>query len=195
MRHRKLRRKLGVKSQHRRALLRNLTRSLVLSKRIRTTLAKAKEASAFSDSMVELAKKGDVHARRLLQSKLGCADTADLMIKQIAPHFKERKGGYTRVLKLGTRTSDGAEMALLEFTVPIELPEKKDKKKASAKKTKATDKAKTESSEAKATAAEEKKTRSAKKEEGAETQDADKQETQKRGGFLGTLRKFLKGDE
>jgi large subunit ribosomal protein L17 len=195
MRHGRLRGKLGVKTHHRKALLRNLVRSLVIRKRIQTTFRKAKVASAFADSMVELAKRGDLHARRLLIARLGCADTAKTLMVQIAPHFKDRKGGYTRVLRLGTnRVGDNSEMALLEFTAAIEMPEKtkkpkKDKKlKAKeeeapkpTKKEKAPEKKKEES---KSTADEKKK---------PETKD--KKESEKKGGFLGALRKFLKGDD
>ena len=201
MRHRRLRRKLGVTTQHRRALLRNLIRHLVIRRRIQTTYAKAKEASAFADSMVQLAKRGGLHARRTLISRLGHSDTAHTLITQIAPHFKDRNGGYTRVLRLKTRVGDGAEMALLEFTAAVELPQKSKKPKKIKKekevskeeetvhekpkkeeKTKAKDpkdKGKTpEVSEEKKTAAPE-----------------EKKESEKKGGFLSALRKFLKGDE
>src|SRR6185436_11006270 len=120
---------LGVKAKHRKALLKNLVRNLVIRKRIQTTLRRAKVASAFADSMVELAKRGDLHARRLLVSRLGCPDAAQTLITQVAPHFKERKGGYTRVLRMVTRPGDGAEMALLEFTALIAEPGKPKKHK------------------------------------------------------------------
>ncbi|HTL48158.1 MAG TPA: 50S ribosomal protein L17 [Verrucomicrobiae bacterium] len=204
MRHRKLRRKLGRKNEHRVALLRNLVRALVAHKKIHTTLIKAKEASAFSDNMIELAKRGDLHARRLLVSRLRCVETTDLLIKTIAPAFKDRKGGYTRVLKLGNRPGDGAPKAILEFTVPFEVPVKEPKKKkpkkeehpkaaeaeAPAKKAKGKEKAKPEpKSKAKEHAEE------AKPEKKGEAETPDKKEGDKKGGFLGTLRKFLKGDE
>ena len=182
MRHRRRRGKIGVKTHHRRALLRNLVRSLVIRKRIRTTLLKAKEASSFADSMVELAKRGDLHARRLLISRLGCADTAKTLMAQIAPHFKDRRGGYTRVLRLGSRVGDAADMALLEFTAVIEAPEKpkKPKKEKKAKEVKHEE----------APAEKPKKEKAPEKEEKQE-----KKESEKKGGFLGALRRFLKGDE
>ncbi len=204
MRHGRLRGKLGVKTKHRKALLRNLVRSLVIRKRIRTTLRRAKVASSFADSMVELAKRGDLHARRLLVARLGCADTADTLIKQIAPHFKERKGGYTRVLRLGmNRPGDNGQMALLEFTATIEVPEKPKKPKKektagkSPEKTAAPLGGKKEESKKEKTPetkpkAEEKSAKSGKAKGAGEEE---KKESQKKGGFLGALRRFLKGDE
>lgn len=185
MRHRRLRRKLGVKSEHRTALLRNLLRALVLKKHIETTHARAKETSAFADKMVTIAKEKGLHARRLLISKLGDADTAKLLITQIAPQFKDRQGGYTRVLRLGIRSGDGAQMALLEWTAVFEAPAKKAKKKKEKKpETKSEEKPSKESSKA-----------PEKKKEIEAPKPAEKPETEKKGGFLGKLRKFLKGDE
>ena len=211
MRHRRIRRKMGVKTGHRKALLRNLVKSLVIYKKIRTTYAKAKEASAFADTVVTIAKRASaensLHARRLLISKLGCPKTAGMLISQIAPKFKNRQGGYTRVLRLGTRPGDYADTALLEFTEIIELPkkpkkekeERKDKKAAApVKETKTVEKekpAKQTSEKIKAKedtkAAETKKTSAAKDKE----PESEKKESEKKGGFLGALRKFLKGDE
>ena len=195
MRHGRLRRKLGVKTNHRKALLRNLIRNLVIHKRIRTTWAKAKEASSLADQMVELAKRGDLHARRTLISRLGSSQTAHDLITKIAPHFKERRGGYPRVLHLGARNGDGGEMALLEFTAVIEMPEKKKKpkkeKKAAAPEIKhagqETEKPKKEKTKEKP-----EKASSEEKEKAAGEQQ---KEAQKKGGFLGALRRFLKGDE
>ena len=188
MRHRRLRRKLGVKTNHRKALLRNLIRSLVIHKRIETTYAKAKEASSFADRMVEIAKAGDLHARRLLISKLGMADTAHALITEIAPQFKDRAGGYTRVLRLGTRVGDGGQVALLEFTATFELPEKAKKAKKAKKEKEKEAKAAPEPEKEKP-----KKEKPAPKE--AEKPSAEKKESEKKGGFLSALRRFLKGDE
>lgn len=217
MHHRKMRRKLGVKSAHRIALLRNLLKSLVLHKRIQTTVMKAKEASAFSDSMIELAKKGDLHSRRVLAARLGCAETAGLLISEIAPQFKDRKGGYTRVLKLGyQRPGDGSQKAILEFTAAFETTqekrakalEKKKKKaekdavKAAEKTAEATKEKKSAKEKTKAKAEKPKeeekpksKTKASAASEAPETDASEKKEGEKKGGFLGTLRKFLKGDE
>ena len=205
MRHQRLKRKLGVKAAHRKALLRNLVRSLVIRKRIQTTFAKAKEASAFADQMVQLAKRGGLHARRLLIARLGCSETAHALITQIAPHFKERSGGYTRVLRLGTRVGDGAQTALLEFSTLIELPEKpkkpkKEKKPKEVKREEAApekpmkEKVK-EKEELEIKKPEKKKAPAPKEEAGKEEKKEDKKESEKKGGFLSALRKFLKGDE
>ena len=196
MRHRRMKGKLGVKTHHRKALLRNLVKSLVIHKRIHTTFAKAKEASSFADQMVQLAKQGDLHARRLLISRIGCSGTAHTLITQIAPHFKERQGGYTRVLRLGTRPGDGAEKALLEFTTVIEAPKKsgKPKKEKKVKETKHEvhpEKTKKEKPKAR----EEEKAEEKKTPPPATQEKEGKKESEKKGGFLGALRKFLKGDE
>jgi len=188
MRHRRLRRKLGVKSKHRKALLRNIARGLVLNKRIRTTLMRAKEASAFIDGLVQIAKKGGLHARRRLIVETGSAPISKLLMEQIAPHFTSRQGGYTRVLRMAPRPGDGSPMAILEFTETIEVPEKKSKKtKKKAKK----------SEEAKKETQAKKKTQEPKeaKTDDSEKEKLDKKESEKKGGFLGALRKFLKGDE
>lgn len=193
MRHQKHRRKLGVKIHHRKALLRNLVRNLVIYKRIQTTFAKAKEASAYADRMVSIAKEGTLHSRRLLISKLGNSETAHALITQIAPHFKDRKGGYTRVLRLGNRVGDAAGMALLEFTALIEAPEKKKPKKEKPAKKEAV---KETAPEPKKKAKEESKTESRKEEKKASGETAEeKKEAAKKGGFLSGLRKFFKGDE
>lgn len=192
MRHGRLRRSLGIETKHRQALLRNLVKSLVIHKRIRTTVARAKEASAFADGMVELAKRGDLHARRLLIAKLGSVEAAQTLIKQIAPHFKERQGGYTRVIKMGTRPGDGAQTALLEFTAMIELPKKprKPKKEAAEKETGKIEEAEKPAKEKTRGKAKEKE------ETKAETEETPTTEGKKpKKGFLGALRKFLKGEE
>ncbi len=188
MRHRRRRRQLGIVSAHRKALLRNLTRALVLGKRIQTTYAKAKEASAFADKMVTLAKQEGLHARRILIAKLGNPDIADILIKQIAPRFKDRQGGYTRVLRLGVRPGDGAQKALLEFTAVIEAPAKE--KKVKTKK----EKKPSEKAVEKASPKETLKAVDEKKETKAE-KPSEKKEEEKKGGFLKSLRKFLKGSE
>jgi len=198
MRHRRLKSKLGVKSAHRKALLRNLVKSLVRHKQIRTTLSKAREASAFFDALVQIAKKDSLHARRVLISKLGCPETARRLMVHIAPCYKDRNGGYSRVLRLGPRANDGAEMALLEFTAAVEFPEEKKKKaKKEKKKTKAAAKEDTEAKE-KPKKAKKDETPVSEKQAQEQTEPSkkpEKKETDKRGGFLGTLRKFLKGDE
>ena len=186
MRHQRRRRTLGVVTAHRTAKLRNLVRALVLKKRIETTHAKAKETSAFADKMITIAKRDGLHARRLLITKVRDPEIARILITQIAPLFKGREGGYTRVLRLGYRAGDGAQMALLEWTAVFEAPAKKTKKKKAAK----PDDKKSEKTSVK----EPPKDADAKKESEA-PKSTEKKDAEKKGGFLGKLRKFLKGDE
>jgi large subunit ribosomal protein L17 len=186
MRHQRRRRTLGIVSEHRTALLRNTVRALVLKKRIETTHARAKETSAFADKMITIAKRDGLHARRLLITKVRDPEIASILIKQIAPLFKGREGGYTRVLRLGYRKGDGAQMALLEWTAVFEAPAKKAKKKKAAKPE--------EKTSAKTPAKESPKAADAKK-ESEPSKQAEKKDAEKKGGFLGKLRKFLKGDE
>jgi len=183
MRHRKMRRKLGVTTDHRTALLRNLAKSLVHHKQIVTTYARAREASAFVDGLVTIAKRGGLHARRLLIAKLGCARTAEQLINQVLPKFGSRKGGYTRVLKTTVRTGDNAQRALLEFTEVFDAPVYKKKvKKTTAKKDVAVD----------ADVAE-KKTK--KSEETKATEKPVDTDPEKKKGFVGNLRKFFKREQ
>ncbi len=206
MRHRRLRRKLGVKTKHRKALLRNLVRSLVLSKRIQTTLPKAKEASAMADKMVTLAKREGLHARRLLIARLGSEDIAGRLIKNIAPQFKDRQGGYTRILRLGNRPGDGSQMAILEFSTFIEEAEKpkKPKKEKKSKETKEAREKEAKQEKAEITPEKSKKEKPHDKVKEKEAQQPEakkdkeaepKKESEKKGGFLKTLRKFLTGDD
>ncbi len=108
-------RKLGRTTDHRDHMLRNLTTSALRSGRITTTLQKAKEAQRMTDKMITLGKKGDLHSRRKAISYLYDDEVVHLLFTEIAPKFESREGGYTRVLKLGQRRGDGAEMAILEL--------------------------------------------------------------------------------
>lgn len=184
MRHRRMRRKLGVTTDHRTALLRNLAKSLVHHKRIVTTYARAREASAFVDSLVTIAKRGGLHARRQLISKLGDARAAEQLIEQVLPKFTSRKGGYTRVLKTTVRTGDNAQRALLEFTETFEAPVyKKKAKKAPAKK---------DAAAAEVTTVEKK---SKKAEEAKADEKSAEKDPEKKKGFVGNLRKFFKREQ
>ena len=200
MRHQRQRFKLGVKTHHRKALLRNLVKSLVVRKRITTTLAKAKAASSFADQVVQIAKQGDLSARRLLISRLGCPDTARTLIRDIAPQFQSRQGGYTRVLRLDkNRMGDNAQLALLEFTAVIEAPAKSRKPKKEKKAKPAKHEEQTHAPSEKKREKEHEHKKEIKKEKETPTQEAkllkEKKESEKKGGFLGALRKFLKGDD
>ncbi|MCX6716603.1 MAG: 50S ribosomal protein L17 [Candidatus Taylorbacteria bacterium] len=115
MKHHSKIRKFGREKNQRNALMLSLARSLVLKKRITTTLAKAKELRPFIEKAVTKAKKGTLASRRLLISDLHDTEVAEILVKEIAPSFKERAGGYTRIVKLPRRNHDAAFMALIEF--------------------------------------------------------------------------------
>lgn len=108
-------RKFGRDTSARRALLRGILTSFFAHERIETTEAKAKEISGMADQMITLAKRGDLHARRQVLSFLLDEEVTKKLFDSIAPKYKERQGGYTRVLKLGPRRGDAAPMAILEL--------------------------------------------------------------------------------
>ena len=115
MRHRKKTIKLGRTTSHREAMLANMVCSLIQEKRITTTLPKARAARSLAEKMVTLGKRGDLHARRQAISKLRSKDAVHELFSAVAPAFADRQGGYTRILKLGARSSDASEMAILEW--------------------------------------------------------------------------------
>jgi large subunit ribosomal protein L17 len=115
MRHLKKTAKLGRTSEHRNAMLANLVCSLILHKRVTTTLAKAKAARPVAEKMVTLGKSGTIHDRRLAVARLHQEDVAKILFKEIAPAFKDRKGGYTRIIKMNQRIGDAAQRAILEW--------------------------------------------------------------------------------
>lgn len=108
-------RKLGRVSAHRDHMLRNLATSTLREGMIETTLPKAKEAQRMVDQMISLGKKGDLAARRKAEAYLYDKQVVKDLFDEIAPSYQDRNGGYTRVLKLGPRRGDGAEMAILEL--------------------------------------------------------------------------------
>ena len=116
MRHLKTGRKLNRTAAHRKALMRNLVKALLLREQIQTTDAKAKELRRWADRMVTLGKKNSVHARRLAFSYLGSRRLVQRLFDEVAPRFQSRSGGYTRVLKIGPRRGDAAPISLVEFT-------------------------------------------------------------------------------
>jgi large subunit ribosomal protein L17 len=135
MRHQVKRRYLRRNSAHRRALLRNLVTSFLEKERIRTTLAKAKAAKPLAEKMITLAKKNTLHARRMALSYLTKEAAVKRLFEEIGPRFAERPGGYSRIIKLGFRKGDGAEMGLLEL-VDAEFKKKAKKKKEKGPKAK-----------------------------------------------------------
>lgn len=108
-------RKLGRISSHRNLMLRNMVLSLITHGRIQTTVTRAKEARKFADKMISLGKRGDLHARRQAVSFLGDKDAAKKLFEEIAPKYSERSGGYTRIIKIGPRKGDAAEMVVFEL--------------------------------------------------------------------------------
>ena len=115
MRHLKQGRKLGRTTAHRRALLRNLATALLEHERIITTAPKAKELRRVADKLVTLGKRGDLHARRQALQVVRSNEVVRKLFNDIAPRFAERKGGYTRILRLGYRPGDAAAMAVIEL--------------------------------------------------------------------------------
>ena len=116
MRHKRTRHKLSRDSAHRKSLMKNLSRQLIEHERIQTSQAKAKAVKPEVEKMITLAKRGDLHSRRLLLSRLGQDKfIVHKLVDEIAPRYTERPGGYTRIVKLGPRRSDSTEMVYLEL--------------------------------------------------------------------------------
>lgn len=132
MQHNRAGRKLGRTTAHRKSLFRNQLSSLITHERIQTTLPKAKDLRPLIEKMVTLGKRGGLHARRLALKTIPEATTVKKLFEEIAPRFKERAGGYTRIMKLGRRQGDGAEMAILEF-IDFDWAHRQAEKKVAAK--------------------------------------------------------------
>ena len=115
MRHRAKGRQLSRTSSHRRALLNNMATSLFEHGRVITTEAKAKELRPFAEKLITLARRGDLHARRLVERRIKSRETLARLFSEIGPRFAARPGGYTRILKLGHREGDGADIARIEL--------------------------------------------------------------------------------
>jgi large subunit ribosomal protein L17 len=166
MRHLKRTAKLGRTGQHRNRMLANLVCSLIKHRRVTTTLAKAKAARSVAEKMITLGKAGSLHDRRLASSRLHQDEEAvKTLFNDIAPTQKERRGGYTRIVRLGQRQGDAAQLAILEFVdVPLpeaapvveaaaaETPAGEEKKEKKAKKSKKSEAAAEEKKEATAPA-------------------------------------------
>lgn len=120
MRHQRVMKKFGRSSKHRKMLMKSLVTNLILAESIKTTLPKAKEARKDADRIVTVAKKGDLAARRLAASRLLDPKAVQKLFDKIAPSMKDRKGGYTRIVKLGTRRGDAAEMCVLQWVTASE---------------------------------------------------------------------------
>lgn len=140
MRHAKRGGKLSRTSAHRTAMLRNLVTSLLDHERVETTDAKAKQVRRLADRMITLGKRGDLHARRQALSVVRSRETTAKLFDELAERFRERPGGYTRVLKTRRRAGDAAPMSIVELVEAMEAPaprrkgtKKKAGKKAAAK--------------------------------------------------------------
>ena len=133
MRHQKKTIKLGRTAEHRRALLANQVCSLIEHQRIKTTLAKAKAVRPLAERMVTLGKNGSIHARRRALAVLRQKSAVKKLFDDIAQRSSERNGGYTRIIKLGARTSDSARMAFIEWVDMAEVVEEKPAEEKKAK--------------------------------------------------------------
>jgi large subunit ribosomal protein L17 len=138
MRHRVRGRKLGRTASHREALLRSLATSLFKYKRIKTTTAKAKEARSYAEALITKARKNDLHSKRQIMSVINDKEVVKELFAEIIPKIGERPGGYTRVVKLGNRMGDAAELAILELVdyndvINAKAEEHKEKKEAKVK--------------------------------------------------------------
>ncbi|MHB1686806.1 MAG: 50S ribosomal protein L17 [Ignavibacteriaceae bacterium] len=138
MRHRVRGRKLGRTASHRAALLNSLATSLLKHKRIKTTLPKAKEARSYVETLITKAKKNDLHSRRQIMSVINDKEVVKELFNEIIQKIGERPGGYTRIVKLGNRLGDAAEMAILELVdyndvINAKAEEHKEKREAKAK--------------------------------------------------------------
>jgi large subunit ribosomal protein L17 len=124
MRHKRAGKKLGRDAAHRRALYANLAGALIEHGRIHTTVTKAKAVKPFAEQMISLGKRGDLHARRQALAELRSRDVVEKLFDDVAPRFTDRPGGYARIVKLGPRLGDSAEMAYLELVdhVPGRAP-------------------------------------------------------------------------
>jgi len=119
MRHLKRTAKLGRTGEHRNAMLANMVCSLIKNKRITTTLAKAKAARSVAEKMVTLGKHGTLHDRRLAAARLHQEDAVKVLFDEIAPAQKDRRGGYTRIIRLNQRQGDAGQRAILEW---VDMP-------------------------------------------------------------------------
>src|SRR5215471_15075035 len=115
MRHQRSGKKLGRDSSHRRALYANLASQLIEHERIQTTLAKAKAVKPIAEQMITLGRRGDIHARRQAVAFLGSKDIVHKLFDELGPRYAERPGGYTRIVRLGPRLGDAAEVVYLEL--------------------------------------------------------------------------------
>jgi large subunit ribosomal protein L17 len=131
MRHLKAGRRLSRTTEHRLAMLRNLVTALLEHERVETTRQKAKEARQWAEQVITLAKRGDLHARRLTSATIRSKKVVGKLFGELRERYQDRPGGYTRIIPLGFRVGDGASLAILELVGrPEKLPKAKKKKAA-----------------------------------------------------------------
>ena len=132
MRHKKKGRKLGRKVGNRRALLMNLASQMITHKKIKTTDAKAKELRTFIEPLITLAKRNDIHSRRMVGRKLPNKNIVRTLFDDIAPKYADRPGGYTRIVKLGYRDNDRAPVSIIEFVDIVDVPSSEEKESSAS---------------------------------------------------------------
>jgi large subunit ribosomal protein L17 len=137
VRHHRSGKKLGRDSAHRKALYSNLSGSLIEHGRIKTTVAKAKAVKPIAEKMITLGRRGDLAARRQALAYLRSNDIVHILFAEVAPRFADRPGGYTRIVRLGPRAGDAAEMVYLEFVdyvppTPVARPVRQPEEQAPA---------------------------------------------------------------
>ncbi|MDM7926660.1 MAG: 50S ribosomal protein L17 [bacterium] len=190
MRHRNIVKKLGRTAAHRKATMANLASALLQHKHIETTEAKARVTRRFAERLITLAKQGTLHARRIAFQRLKQKSAVKALFDEIAPRFKDRNGGYTRMVKLGRRSGDGAPVAVLEL-VGFETAVKKQKdrearaeakKEQEKKKQKASEKAEKAEEAQKEKKAEKKKEEKKKEEKKSEEKPKPKEKEKKADG-------------
>lgn len=142
MRHKVKGRKLNRTASHRKALLSNLAAQLFEHKQIKTTTAKAKEARRFAEKMITLGKKGDLNSLRQALKFLRRKDVVYRLFNEVAPIYKERNGGYTRIFKIGLRKGDAAEVSLLQLVDADKIVDTKKEVETEAEAVVATEEAK-----------------------------------------------------
>lgn len=196
MRHRRRTRRLSRTASERDALFRNLLKGLFAHQRIETTIAKAKEVRKLADNLITLGKKDSLHSRRLVFAILHDRELTTKLFKEIAPLFKNRNGGYTRIIRSSVRKGDGAQLGILELTEKKIIAPKVKPKKEKIEKEKPSPELKEAAPKGVAPPPAEKpkevppvKRIPPKKEKEKEKKPTPKAPT----GFLGTLRKFFKG--
>jgi len=126
MYHGRAKRRFNRTSEHRKAMFANMSQALIKHEQILTTLPKAKDLRSVVEKLVTLGKKGDLHARRIAISRLRDADLVKKLIDVIGPRYKDRHGGYTRIMKAGFRKGDNAALAVIEFVDRDESAKGKD---------------------------------------------------------------------